>query len=372
LIYSLGLLNGIRVNLHLTLFGLFAFIIMVNAMKGNDITGIFLAFCFMGAVLFCIIIHEMVHKIISRKFNYTTKEISLFPLEGIAGIEKIPQKPRNEIFICLAGPLTNLLIAGILFILLMSSGGITKTNFIEYNPRILIMNLLSVNLFLSIFNLLPVFPLEGGRLLRALLSISVGRVDAARQASHIGQLMGIIFIVYGFMINPILLLIGAFVFLGATVSAGQPEVNKLLNSFRVGDAMMHDYIIFKNEDTLGKVAKVLLDGQEEQFLVARNKNISGIITSREILQGLAEFGENIPVSRVMIKDFLFLDPGMLLDEAYNLMLTKDVTIFPVIAEEKLLGILTIENVIEFVMVINATTDFQSPYQDQITPIKGPL
>jgi Zn-dependent protease/predicted transcriptional regulator len=363
--YNIGSVSGIRINLHITFLALLAWVILVNSAAGQTINEIFISVGFIIAIFLCVTIHELSHALVAKRFNYKTKDINLFPIGGIANIEQIPEKPKEELLITIVGPITNFVIAGILYLILASTGGLTSVELTFFTPRNFLMNLMMINLIIGLFNLLPAFPMDGGRILRALLSFWKDRITATRWAASIGQILAGIFFITGLFYNPFLALIGVFVFFGARIEAQQTEVIQFLEGYKVQDVMMHHYVVFQASNFLDKVVQMFLDGQENQFLVMDLERVVGVLTSKEILKGLAEKGENVIISDIMKKDYITLEPEMPLKQAYNQMLNKDISIFPVMTGGKLEGVLNIENIIEFIMVKNAINN----YHQYIQPIQ---
>lgn len=266
-------------------------------------------------------------------------------------MEKIPEKPREEFLMAIAGPWVNVVIAAILFLILATTSGIPSLTQLEDLTRSsFLYNLLFANVVLVLFNMIPAFPMDGGRVLRALLSIPLGRVRATAIATSIGQFLAIGFILVGVFFNFFLVIIGLIIFLGARAESGFEIVKSVLQNYKVKDILMHKFTLLHPTDTLNSVVRLLLDSQENEFVVAENGKVTGILTRKELIQGLAEGGGHAAVSAFMRKDMLFLAPEMNLQEAFLQMSLKEQKVCPVMQNGQLAGILDTENISEFLLI----------------------
>lgn len=351
-------IRGIDVYLHWTFLLFLGWLVISNLNKGNgdSIAQSLMGVWFILALFGCVLLHELGHAIAGMRYGITTKNILLLPIGGVANMEKMPEKPGQELVVALAGPAVNIIIMGILLVYFQFSGGfpgsaeevngqITSNNFL--------FNLLVVNGFLALFNLIPAFPMDGGRVLRALLAMRFPRAQATNIAAKIGQFLAIVFVFAGFFYNPWWIFIGLFIFLGAGAEANFESTRSALSKYKVRDVLMHQFTTFHAFETLDKAIAALLNGQEKEFLVEQDNEIIGVITRDEIIRGLREQGQDAAIGRIANKQFLSLIPDMPLEEAYAQMSQSGNAICPVMENGQLVGVLNMENITEVVMLANA-------------------
>ncbi|HLP77059.1 MAG TPA: site-2 protease family protein [Candidatus Paceibacterota bacterium] len=315
---------------------------------------------FIITLFFIVVLHELGHALTARRFGIATKDITLLPIGGVARLERMPEDPKQELAVALAGPAVNVVLALILFVGLYIFAGLTSMDQMLANGGDFFARLLIVNVFLAIFNLLPAFPMDGGRVLRALLAIRMNYVRATRIAANIGQGMAFLFVMVGLGVlssfgvpgsgNPFLILIAIFVWMGAAQEAGMVEMKSALNGAHVSDVMIRDFKTLAPEDTLARAAEHLLAGYQQDFPVLSEGCVIGMLTRSALIQGLAKLGGNMPVADAMEKDFSIADPGDLAETNFVKLQATGCRSTPVVEDGHLLGILTCENVGEFLMV----------------------
>jgi len=219
---KIGDVARIGIFVHWTFFlmlvGLFAFYLYQGATPAAALSGVGLV----SAVFVCVVLHELGHALTARHFGIPTLDITIYPIGGIARLEGIPREPRQEFWIAIAGPAVNLVIAGVLFLFNLATGQPTGMLSVLQAATSIPGLLMWLNLSLVGFNMLPAFPMDGGRVLRAGLATQMDYVRATRIAAYVGQGMAVLFGLYGlWIVNPVLLFIAAFVFLGARQEAQQ-------------------------------------------------------------------------------------------------------------------------------------------------------
>ena len=249
---KLGKLLGIDVYLHFTFLLLLAFLGFVYWRATQNVEAALRGVAFIVALFGCVVLHELGHALMARRYGIKTRDITLLPIGGIARLEKMPEKPMQEFWVALAGPAVNVVIAAVLFVGLAATGGFTPVEEISVTGGSFWQRLMVLNLFLVAFNLLPAFPMDGGRVLRALLAMRLGRRRATAIAANVGQGMAILFGIVGFFYNPFLIFIAIFVYLGAQAEAGMVEMQSALAGLRVRDAMMTRFRTLAAQDTLAK------------------------------------------------------------------------------------------------------------------------
>jgi CBS domain-containing protein len=207
-----------------------------------------------------------------------------------------------------------------------------------------------LNLFLVAFNLLPAFPMDGGRVLRALLSTRLGRRRATAIAANVGQGMAILFVIAGFLYNPFLIFIGIFVYLGAQAEAGLVEMQSALEGLRVRDAMMTRFRTLATHDPLTKAVQELLAGSQQDFPVIENDQPVGMLRRNDLVKALAEGRSEAVVTEAMCRDCETVDEAAPLKGAVEAMHARQCATMPVLAGGRMVGLLTLENISEMIMV----------------------
>ena len=297
-----------------------------------------------------VVLHELGHALTARRFGIATRDITLLPIGGVARLERMPDDPRQELAVALAGPAVNVALA-ILFGAILALGN--RIVPIELTPRSawsFLANLLWVNVALAIFNLLPAFPMDGGRVLRALLAIRMNYVRATQIAAICGQAMAFLFGLVGLFTNPFLVLIAVFVWMGASAEATLVEIKSALGGIPVSQVMITDYRTLEPEDTLARAAQFLLAGYQQDFPVLSEGKVVGMLTRAALVNGLTRLDHNMPVADAMEKDFPTAHPGEMAEAAFMRLQTSKWRSMPVLRGDALLGIATAENVGEFLMV----------------------
>lgn len=355
---NLGKVAGIKLYVHWTFLILIVWIFLIYYRIDNDINQGLIGVLFILALFVCVVLHELGHALTAKRYKIITKSITLLPIGGLANLEKMPENPKEELLIAIAGPLVNVAIALVLYLVLVTTNSIPDLAAIQQeNGELPQFNfwfqLFIINVLLVVFNLIPAFPMDGGRMLRAALSFKLSRGRATTIAAGIGQFFALVFVLLGLYANIWLIFIGIFIFLGAGAEAAFESAKSALTGYKVKDAMMKKYTLLSAEDTLEKAVKLLLDGQEQDFVVAKNDNVKGILTRNELIKGLSAYGNASPVSQVMRTDFLTLHPNMPLQEVYQKLITNKYAVAPVVEHGELVGIVNKENIDELIAVKEA-------------------
>ncbi len=310
---------------------------------------VLLVLCLFG----CVVLHELGHALTARRFGIGTRDITLYPIGGVARINRMPTRPREELLVALAGPMVNVAIAA----LLLAAGGLESLVMPSLDARIFrapfVTQLLFLNVTLAVFNLLPAFPMDGGRVLRALLAMRLSPTKATDVAARIGQLgaLGLGFL--GLVYNPLLVVIAVFIWFGANQEATVVRVRGLLHGLPVSAAMLTGFDVVAPRTTLGEAADRLLHGSQQDFPVVDGDAIVGVLTMRGLIAGLHRHGATAPVDAVMERSFLVAHPGDLLEGLFEQQRAAPCSTVPVLDGDRLVGLLTTENVGELLMVRQA-------------------
>ena len=265
----------------------------------------------------------------------------------------MPEKPAQELVVALAGPLVNVVIAAGLFLGLQLSGQWQSSLTLSATGGSLVERLMVVNVFLVLFNLLPAFPMDGGRVLRALLALRMNYVRATRVAAAIGQGMAVLFGLWGLFYNPMLLLIAVFVWIGAAQEAAAVQMKSSLRDALVREAMMTRFSTLPPHARVGEAIELLLGGSQQDFPVVEDGRVRGILSRAALLKALGERGEGALVGDVMETQFDAMEAEERLDQAIGRLNPERGFTRPVFQQGALVGLLTAENLGEFYMVRSA-------------------
>lgn len=352
---KLGSISGIGIFIHWSFSLLIAYIVYSNYKDGQNTTQILWAVLFVMSIFLTVLLHELGHALAAKRYKINTKRITLLPIGGLAELESIPEKPNEELVVALAGPMVNLGFAILTSLIIelpsienmagMLTGGINSHNFF--------LNFFLVNLWLVVFNLIPAFPMDGGRVLRALLAFRLGREKATLIAARIGQFIAIIFIFLGFSSSPFLILIGVFILFGAQAEANYTKTNSVLSHFTIQDVMMREFISLKSSEPVKNAVQLLLQGQSTIFLIMKTDDVVGTLSRDEIIRALSEYGEEVLIADVMNKELNFLSPNTPLEKAYNILRQSSASILPIMENNMLVGVVDTENILEFIMIREA-------------------
>ena len=342
--FSIGRVAGTDVRIHATFFLLLAFI----------------AFSFgpMGALLtltlfFCVLLHEFGHIFAARRYGIRTPDVTLLPIGGLARLERMPKKPSQELVVALAGPAVNVVIAAALFLFLGGMPVHTLTPTLDGMTAFL-QTVMVANIWLALFNLLPAFPMDGGRVLRALLATKLPYTRATQIAATIGQTIAFAGGIWALLnMQPILVLIAFFIFIGAGQEASSVRMDAATNGLPVTSAMMTRFQILSPQDSLQAAITALLAGSQHDFPVVDGAGrVRGILVRADLFNALGERGPGCSVYEVARKEPPILRTDFMLTHALGILSESGYATLPVLdaESERLVGLLTSENVAEMMMI----------------------
>jgi Zn-dependent protease/CBS domain-containing protein len=296
--FPLGRLLGSELRVHATFFLLLAWVAVAAWMESGAAAAMENTL-FVVALFGCVVAHEYGHALMARRFGIRTPDITLLPIGGMARMERIPEHPPQEIAVALAGPAVNVVIWAVLIALGASTDLESLTD--PANPQEFLGRLAAVNLFLALFNLIPAFPMDGGRVLRALLAFGTDRVKATRIAATAGQITAFLFGFLGLASgNLILLLIALFVFVAAQAEAREVESRDMAASLKLRDAMITSFESLSPADPIHMAAQTLIRTTQHEFPVLDGDGrLAGFLTRQALFQAMAEGQAARPVAEVM-------------------------------------------------------------------------
>lgn len=268
----------------------------------------------------------------------------------------MPDDPRQELLVALAGPAVNLVIAAALFALLQLTTGLEPLGALSITHGSFAERVMLVNVFLAAFNLLPAFPMDGGRALRAILAMRMDYVRATQMAASIGQSMALLFGFVGLFLNPFLLFIALVVWVGASQEAAMVQMKSALGGIPLIRAMITDFRALAPHEPLSRAVADILAGFQQDFPVVDDARVVGVLTRADLLRALVERGQDAPVGDVMRRDFATAEVHEMLEDVAARLSTGACHTLPVTRNGSLVGMVTMENVGEFLMIQGALAE----------------
>lgn len=348
---------GIDVYVHWTFTLLLAFIAYLFMSQGATAMAAALGVVFVLAVFGCVVLHELGHALMARRFGVPTRDITLLPIGGVARLQRMPEHPGQELLVAVAGPLVNVVIAVVLAVALAATGGLSTAAPVSLTAVArgnFLGGLMWLNIFLVLFNMLPAFPMDGGRVLRALLAFRLEYTLATNIAARIGQTMAVLFGFVGLMGGaPILVFIALFVFLGASAESQQAEIRTLLSSVAVEEAMLSRFRTLEMHDSVGRAIDELLAGSQHDFPIFEDGQYVGMLVRKDLIEGLNVHGRAHPLATLITRQCPTAQRHEPLDDVLRRMQEAGCTTMPVFSGDRFVGVLTAENVGEFMMIRSA-------------------
>jgi Zn-dependent protease/CBS domain-containing protein len=363
--FSLGRIAGTDVRVHITFLLLVAWYGIAAGLRGGQGEAIE-AVLFILAVFACVLAHEFGHVLTARRYGIDTRDITLLPIGGVANIQRMPDRPGQEFVIAIAGPLVNVAIAVVLIGLFRVTFTPDRIADIEHGRLDFVTRLVSVNIALFLFNLLPAFPMDGGRILRALLAMRLGRVQATRIAAIVGQTIAFGLALIGLLYSPLLVFIAIFVFIAASGERQIVEMGEATRNVPMLDATITAFETLDTRATVAEAVRALLATTQTEFPVVDGPgHLRGVLTRDGIIRALSATGPETPVIDVMERDVPVVSRRAPLAEAIEKLQHGNIKLLGVVDDHgRIAGILTMENLAEFMLVRRAT---ESHARDKTAP-----
>jgi Zn-dependent protease/CBS domain-containing protein len=310
----------------------------------------------------CVTLHELAHSLTAIHYGAKVKDITLLPIGGISQMEKMPEKPSEEFKVSVIGPLTNIVIAALLFFAALpfrAGGGLGTQPLGKILESADWSNLLPYlvlsNVVLGIFNLLPAFPMDGGRVLRSLLAMRMDYLKATAWAVNIGQGMAWLLGLYGFIGGSwIMVIIAIFIYIGAGQEGRMVEIKGVLAGLRVRQAMSPSPQTLAPGDSLSHAADAILHSFQSDFPVIEGDRLVGFLTERDLVPALKKFGPEAAVKMAMLQTFPTTTPDEPLFEAQQRMVRARLVSLPVLTKDKLVGLLTAHDINEAYLFVSVS------------------
>ncbi len=349
--FQLARIFGINIDIHASFFLLLFLFYFFLGLKGLVLV---------IGVFFFVTIHELSHSLVALHFGIKVKRITLLPIGGVASMSSVPKKPYQEFLISIAGPLSNLIVVVVFYYPLLAILGRT----VLFEPLLAILgkadlgqnfnvfaHIYWLNLLLAVFNLIPAFPMDGGRILRSILSLKMNYREATKIAVRFGHIFALLFgylgLVYGHIF---ILIIGIFIFTAASSEGMQVEIQESLKDYTVEDILSDNFVSLSADTPLSKVLEIMFHSHQEDFPVLHDGLLKGIVTRREVIQGIHFKTKETHVSEVMRSDVPHVNVKTRLNIVQNLFSKFATNALPVEKEGKIVGIVTIDDINRVYMV----------------------
>lgn len=350
-------LFGVDVKVHAT-FGLVLVLGAVQWGTGRGAAGALFGAALMLALFVCVVLHELGHSLVARAFGVPTREIVLLPIGGVALMGPMPRSPLRELAIAVAGPLVNVLLAGLLApatgvtaaLLGLDAQGLVRGAGAPSVPTFLLW-LLGANVSLAVFNMVPAFPLDGGRILRALLALCLDHERATKVAAVVGQLIAAALGFFGLVFGaPTLLLVALFIFLGATGEGRRARLAPLLARLSAREACNARALRLAPQDTVERAADYVLAAHQPDFAVVEEDRLLGVVTRDDLVDALARGGGGAAVAGIMRSDAPRAKAGATLAEVQDALYAAGARVAAVFDGERFLGLLSLEDIARALML----------------------
>lgn len=351
---DVGRVAGITVRLHTTFLLLLIWIGVSHYLAGGWPAAV-QGLAFIVAIFGSVLLHEFGHALAAKRYGIETPDITLLPIGGVARLERLPERPLEELVVAAAGPAVNVVIVALLYFGLVLTGRPGMPEGFALVGGSLMAQLMVVNISLVLFNIIPAFPMDGGRILRALLATRLGFTRATEIAASIGQAFAFIFVLVGFFTNPFLIFIGLFVYMGAAGEASSAQLRDFAESVPVAAVMLTDVRALHRETPLADAVETLLRGTQREFPVVDGyRRAVGMLCREDVIKALRQHGPHVPVADVMQTNVPVVGRSEMLTRVFPRMQEgKHQAVSVVDPNGVLIGLLTRDNLAEVMMVHSA-------------------
>jgi Zn-dependent protease/predicted transcriptional regulator len=339
----LGRVFGIKVLMHFTFLLLFVYIAYIGYRQHLSVNDIIFQCGLTLAVFGCVLIHEFGHALMARRLGISTKQILILPIGGVAQLEKMPENPKQELMVTFAGPAMNIVIASIIFPFVAF-----RFNFHQLiNPNVItdhfFLSLMWINLMLFVFNLVPAYPMDGGRVLRALLAFRINYISSTRIAARLGQLFALGIIASGIYIEHyIWIALGLFVGIAAELELRMVVRKYKFKGHMIADIIDQEFHPVSPLLTLNQVEDIIRQTGRKSFIVMDEQMVAGVINEEMIQRAEQEYESSVLVGTVMKTDFPRLKAEMPAELVFTFMQDHNVDILPVLRGAECIGVVTLE------------------------------
>ena len=361
--FKIATVRGIDIKVHVTFFLILIYAAIVFGLDGRGMNGALFGIVATLLLFGCVVLHELGHSLVAQRYGIPVRDITLWPIGGIARLERIPDKPAQEFWIAIAGPAVNFVIVGVIFVVAQVLARLQvgfdlsalERGMLRLEAASLLAYLFSTNLILAVFNLIPAFPMDGGRILRALLATRLDYPRATAIAVAIGQNLALLAGLFGFLTGQFfLVLIAIFVFMGAGSEGQMVQVKSVLDGLKVRQAFTRKTEALNPDDRLARAVDLTLSSFQSDFPVCRGEELVGLLTRTDLISALQNRGSNAFVVSVMRKEF----PTVALDDsvyvAQQRMAEHHIEALPVMEQGRFRGLLTLRDIDEVFRLLSVS------------------
>lgn len=338
---------GIDVYVHLTFFLILLWIGLSVWQQTANLAAVVQGIGFVLILFACVVMHEFGHALTARRFGIKTLRITLLPIGGVASMEKMPDDPKQEILVALAGPAVNIVIASVLWLYLSLSqtplpNPEDQQNMLFGSGGHMLYNIMFLNIVLGVFNLLPAFPMDGGRVLRAALALVMPHHKATEKAAAVGQVLAILMFGFGLLYNPFLILISAFIWLAAAGEAGAEKLQHSLHGVTAKDVMLSQFETLHDDDTLSKAVDLSIRSGQRNFPVQTATGELKVLGHKALLVAAHEQDANLPLSALPLPELPCVETHADAESLLKKLHSGQATLFGVKQNQVLRGLISVE------------------------------
>jgi Zn-dependent protease len=348
----LGRIAGIQFEVHVTFVMVLAWVVIGLARRGAPTANLVTVLLFALGIAVSVVLHELGHALVARRYGLSTAEISLTPMGAFSNIEKMPETPRTQLVVVLAGPAVSLLLAGAGFAVAALTGGVVAPTSYDDPSTDFASQLGWFNLVMGLYNLLPVFPMDGGRALRAGLALFMPYVKATRYATRVAQALSLALAVAGLTYGPIFLLTAVWVWMNARKEVKSVRTHYALKPFSVRDVMVTGPTL-ESTATLQDASRVFGSTFQPEFPVMSGTDVVGVLGFKELVAGLEKHGPTAPITEAMRHEFNGVDAQMSLEAVLQQMKDSSDPLVMVTENDRYVGVLPRENLNELIRIARA-------------------
>lgn len=340
----LGRVRGTELFVHWTFLIVVGWIAISSVIAGQPLLAALFGVGYLLSIFACVVLHEFGHTLMAERYGIRTLDITLLPISGIARLERLPDDPREELRVALAGPAMNLAIAAGLLVWSRIFQAVAPSSEVVMVGVRLLSDLMWINIGLAAFNMLPAFPLDGGRALRSFLASHLSRVEATQFAASLGKAVAILMGLVGLFTNWWLLFVAVYVYFEADHEPPQVEPQSSRQEFAIRNAMMTQFHVLTRDDTLEMAANEWFDSMQSDFPVMDHGRLVGVLDSEHLIKALAEIGPEEHVGNVMERNWPVVEDSDALETAFEKLREDSHASLPVMHDGHLVGVVTMQSI----------------------------
>jgi Zn-dependent protease len=348
----LGSVAGIQIEVHVTFVIALAWVVLLMARRGATTSTLLTVLFFALGIAGSVLLHELGHALMAKRFGLKTREISLTPMGGFSNIDEMPEVPKVQLLVVLSGPIVTLLVSAAFFALAAATSGISEMRAYDDPAAHLPSQLAWFNLVMGIYNLLPIFPMDGGRALRAALAWKLPYVRATHFASRVAQALSIVLAVAGLEYGPVFLLTSVWIWMSARREVKEVRTRVALKELEARDVMVAGPTLNAN-GSLEEAARAFRKTFQSEFPVMDGTDVVGVLGLKELVEGLEKHGPAAEIRTVMRPEFNGVDVRMPLDKVLQQMKDSSDPMVMVTRGERYVGVLPRQNLDELLKVSRA-------------------